>query len=82
MSLTEDGKSGVRNLIRLNLSRKIYHPEKANSSCVAHGFIINKQAKRKIQNFRHIQGKQSKPETHKYFKRGSFSKNLAEIKCL
>ena len=32
-------------------------------------------------SIQHFQGKQSKPETHQYFKQGSFGKNVAEIEC-
>lgn len=67
-------------------SRKIYHRGKATSFRQIHVHVLRRFIRNKIGQInypiQHFQGKQSKPETHKYFKRRSFSKNLAEIKCL
>ena len=63
-------------------SRKIYHQEKATSFCQTLRRFIRKKTGQIKYPIQHFQGKQREPETHKYFKRGSFSKNLAEIKCL
>lgn len=75
MSLTVDSQNGLQ-----NSSRKIYYQEKKRTVSVYLYFVnlLERKWKRRMKYpIQHFQGKQSKSETHKYFKRGSFKQKLS-----